>query len=99
VLQDFHFVKKTDAASPTLFLSCLKGEHIKQATITAPKAGKEQQGYVKIQLTDILAISFEQKADVVPDTPLDSFSMSVANIVFNALSQGRDGSVETSGTS
>jgi type VI secretion system secreted protein Hcp len=48
VLQDFHFVKKTDAASPTLFLSCLKGEHIKQATITAPKAGKEQQGYVKI---------------------------------------------------
>ena len=33
-MHDFHFVMKTNAASPKLFLACASGEHIKKAVLT-----------------------------------------------------------------
>ena len=41
--QDFHFVKKLDKASSSLFIACATGEHFKSAILTARKAGGEQQ--------------------------------------------------------
>src|ERR1035437_3532731 len=46
-MQDFHFVMKTNKASPKLMLACATGEHIKNGILTCRKAGKEQQEYLK----------------------------------------------------
>ncbi len=41
-MQDFHFMMNVNKASPKLFLKCATGEHIKNAVLTARKAGKDQ---------------------------------------------------------
>ncbi len=55
--QDFHFNHYLDKASPVLMKACATGEHIKEATITARKAGKGQQEYLIIKMNDILITS------------------------------------------
>src|SRR5205823_14291678 len=57
-LQDFTFVKPADKASAKLFLACCGGEHLKKAVLVCRKAGKDQQEYLKITLTDLLVSSF-----------------------------------------
>jgi type VI secretion system secreted protein Hcp len=65
--QDFHFVMKSNKASPKLMLACANGEHIKKAVLTCRKAGKEQQEYLKYTFSDILVSSFQiGGADVIP---------------------------------
>ena len=51
-LDDLVIVKKVDKASPKLFLQCCNGEPVKKVVLTARKAGKDQQDYLKITLTD-----------------------------------------------
>ena len=51
---DFHLTHHIDKASPLLMAACATGEHIKDATITARKAGKGQQEYLIIKMNDIL---------------------------------------------
>src|SRR6266542_976170 len=45
-MQDFHFVMKVNKASPKLMLACATGQHIKEATLTCRKAGKDQQEFL-----------------------------------------------------
>src|SRR5688572_31703919 len=40
---DLSFMHGVDKASPVLMKACATGEHIKEATLTARKAGKGQQ--------------------------------------------------------
>ena len=58
-MQDFHFMMDVNKASPKLFLACANGEHIKDAILTARKAGKDQQDYLKITFGDLLVSSFQ----------------------------------------
>ena len=53
-MQDFHFVMTVNKASPKLFLHCADGEHLKKATLTCRKAGKDQQEYLKVVKTEVL---------------------------------------------
>ena len=39
-MQDFHFTKRLDTASPMLFLACASGKHFPKAVLTARKAGQ-----------------------------------------------------------
>jgi type VI secretion system secreted protein Hcp len=55
---DFRFLMKVNKATPQLFLACATGQHIKSAILTARKAGKEQQDYLKIEFTDLLVSSY-----------------------------------------
>jgi type VI secretion system secreted protein Hcp len=57
-MHDVAFVKNVDAASPKLMLACAQGQHIKSAVLTCRKAGKEQQEYLKLTLSDVLVSSF-----------------------------------------
>src|SRR6476646_843319 len=50
-MQDFHFVMKVNKASPKLMLACASGEHIKKATLTCRKAGKDQQPYMTVVMS------------------------------------------------
>ena len=51
---DFHFTMKVNKATPKLMLACATGEHIKKAVLIARKAGKDQQEYMKVTMSDIL---------------------------------------------
>ena len=57
-MSDFSFTARTSKASPQLFLHCAQGKHIKQAFLTARKAGGSQQEYLKIKLNDVLVSSY-----------------------------------------
>jgi len=63
-LEDFVVWKKTDKSSPKLFEHCCSGEPVKKLTLTARKAGKDQQDYLKIILTDAVVSRFEHGANV-----------------------------------
>ena len=58
-MQDFHFTMPDNKASPALFLACAQGDHIKSAILTCRKAGKEQQEFLKVTMSDILVSSFQ----------------------------------------
>ena len=51
---DFNFTHHIDKASPVLLKACATGEHIKEATITVRKAGKGQQEFLIIKMSDII---------------------------------------------
>lgn len=57
--QDFRISAKIDKSYPKLKQACSTGEHIKNAVLTARKAGKEQLDYLKITLTDIIVSEVE----------------------------------------
>src|SRR5262245_52436782 len=61
--QDFSFVARTNASSPLLALACATGEHLKEAILSARKAGGTQQDYLVIKLQDVLISSYQQTGD------------------------------------
>ena len=57
-LTDFVISKRVDKSSPKLFLQCCNGEPVKKLVFTARKAGKDQQDYLKITMTDCLVSEY-----------------------------------------
>ena len=51
---DFNFTHHIDKATPLLLKACATGTHIPDGTITVRKAGKGQQEYLIIKMTDVL---------------------------------------------
>jgi len=51
---DFNFTHHVDKASPSLLRACATGKHIKEATITVRKAGKGQQEFLIIKMSDVI---------------------------------------------
>jgi type VI secretion system secreted protein Hcp len=64
-VHDFTITKKTDAASPLLFLNCANGTHIKEANFVVRKAGGTQLEYLKIKLTDVLVSSYKPGSEAI----------------------------------
>ena len=91
-MQDFHFTMPVNKASPALFLSCAQGDHIKNAVLTCRKAGKEQQEFMKVTMSDILVSSFQTgghgSGDVVPT---DQISLNFAKIEVEYKEQDASG--------
>src|SRR4029077_9313339 len=52
--QDLSILHKIDKASPLLMRACATGMHLKEATITHRKAGKDQQDYLIVKMNDII---------------------------------------------
>src|SRR5262245_1213752 len=93
-MQDFHFMMNVNKASPKLFLTCATGEHIKNAVLTARKAGKDQQDYLKVTFTDLLVSSFQTNGDAHANSlPVDSISLNFAAIEVEYKIQNADGSL------
>ena len=88
--QDIHFTKSVDKASPQLFLSCAKGEHIKKATLFVRKAGGQQTEYYTVQLDDVLISDFKS-GGANNAVPMDEFSMNFGKITFTVRTQGVKG--------
>jgi type VI secretion system secreted protein Hcp len=96
-MQDFHFVMRSSKASPKLFQAVATGQHLKEAVLTARKAGgKDQIEFLKIKLSDILVSSYQEAASADGDAPNDSFSLNFSKIEVEYFSQGPTGKIEES---
>ena len=96
VMQDMHFVTKFQKSSVKMMLACANGEHIKKATLTCRKAGKEQQEYLKVTLTDVLVSSYQVGGSSHGDVmPTDQFSLNFAKIEFEYKPQKQDGTLDS----
>src|SRR5687767_13226779 len=88
---DFNFTQKVNKASPSLFLACASGQHIKEATITVRKAGKTQQEYLIIKMNDVLVSSYQSGGSSGDDLPTESVSMAFAKVELTYKEQKADG--------
>ena len=95
-IQDFHFVKKIDKASPKLFLACCTGQHFSKVTLTARKAGKGQQEYLKVVLTDVMVSGFQTAGSGAGENPVpnDQVTLNFAKFNFDYSPQKADGSLD-----
>jgi type VI secretion system secreted protein Hcp len=93
VMQDFHFVMKTNKASPKLLLACATGEHIKKAVLTCRKAGGEQQEYMTMTLSDLLVSSFQTSGSQGDVIPMDQISLNYSKIEYEYKPQTEKGTL------
>jgi type VI secretion system secreted protein Hcp len=93
-IQDLHFVTRVNKASPKLMLACATGKHIKQAVLTARKAGKAAQEFLVFKFTDLLVSSYQTggSTDVLPT---DQVSFNFGRIEIEYRPQKPDGSLDT----
>jgi type VI secretion system secreted protein Hcp len=93
-MQDFHFVMKVNKSTPKLMEACATGAHIKTAELTCRKAGKEQQEYLKIKLSDLIVSSFQTGGSAGDSViPVDQISMNFSKIEFEYKEQKADGTL------
>jgi type VI secretion system secreted protein Hcp len=93
-MEDVTFVMMVNKASPKMFLACANGQHIPNALLTCRKAGKEQQEYFKVKLTDVLisscTIGGPHGGEVLP---VNNVSLNFAKMEIEYKEQKADGSL------
>jgi type VI secretion system secreted protein Hcp len=90
-MQDFHFVMRVNKATPKLFEYCATGQAIKTAELTVRKAGKEQQEYLKIKLSDLIVSSFQHGGSSGEGLiPTDQIGLNFSKIEFEYKEQKAD---------
>ncbi|MEA2464318.1 MAG: type secretion system secreted protein Hcp [Acidobacteriota bacterium] len=91
---DFNFTHHVDKASPVLLKACATGEHIKEATITVRKAGKGQQEFLIIKMSDILITSVNPSGSGDSAATAESVAMQCAKVDLEYKPQKADGSLD-----
>jgi len=81
-----------DKASPNLMMACAVGDHIKEATLVARKAGKTPQEYLIIKMNDILVTSVAPSGS--SEHPMESFTLQPAKIDLEYKPQKMDGGLD-----
>jgi type VI secretion system secreted protein Hcp len=93
-MKDFNFTTKMNKASPKLMLACATGDHIKTAVLVCRKAGKEQQEYLKVTLSDCIISSYQSGGNSQGNlVPTESFSIDFAKIEIEYKEQKPDGTL------
>lgn len=93
-MQDFHFTMQVNKASPKLLLACASGEHLKKAVLVCRKAGKDQQEYLKVTMSDTLVSSYQTGGSGGSVVPVDQISLNFAKIEFEYKPQKADGTLD-----
>lgn len=93
-MQDFHFTTFVNKASPKLFLACATGKHIKEATLVARKAGKDQQEFLVYKFTDVVVSSYQTGGSEGDTVPTEQISFNFARIDVEYRPQKPDGSLD-----
>jgi type VI secretion system secreted protein Hcp len=91
--QDFAFMHQIDKASPLLMKACATGEHIKEATITMRKAGKNPLEFMIITMNDILITSVAESGAAEGAT--ESVALRCGKVDLQYRPQLADGSLDT----
>jgi type VI secretion system secreted protein Hcp len=92
--QDLSIVHKIDNASPLLMKACATGAHLKEATITYRKAGKDQQDYLIVKMNDIIITGVTDGA-TSGQAGSETVSLAFAKIDLEYKPQKADGSLDT----
>jgi len=95
-MQDFHFVMAVNKASPKLMLACADGEHIKKGVLTCRKAGKDQQEYLVVTMTEVLVSSYQTGGNESQPLPTEQISLNFSKIEFDYKEQKADGTLGAS---
>jgi type VI secretion system secreted protein Hcp len=90
--QDLSLMHSLDKASPVLMKACATGEHIKEATLVARKAGKGQQDYLIIKMKDVFITSVAPSGS--SEHPMESVAIQFGSIDVEYKPQKEDGSLE-----
>jgi type VI secretion system secreted protein Hcp len=91
--QDLSFTHKVDKASPVLMQACATGVHLKEATITHRKAGKEQQEYLVIKMNDVIVTGVAH-GGTGADGSSENVSIAFAKVNVEYKPQKPDGSLD-----
>ena len=92
-VEDIHFTKQIDKASPNLFINCCSGKHIPTAVLTVRKAGENPQDYFTITLTDVLISSHSISGHDGGGMPSDTFSLNFSKIKHEYKTQTASGTL------
>jgi type VI secretion system secreted protein Hcp len=93
-MQDFHFVMQINKASPKLALACATGEHLKKAVLTCRRAGKDQQEFFKVTMSDLIVSSFQTGGSTHGEVlPTEQISLNFAKIEWEYKEQKADGTL------
>jgi type VI secretion system secreted protein Hcp len=92
--QDISFTHHVDKASPVLMASCATGVHLKEATITCRKAGKEQYEYLVVKMNDVIVTGVNHGGSGDGSSPTESVSLSFAKVALEYKPQKPDGSLD-----
>jgi type VI secretion system secreted protein Hcp len=93
-MQDFHFTTQVSKASPALFMACATGQHMKEAKLSAVKAGAMQQEFLTWTFNDVLVTGY-QTGGAEGDLVMDSVSFSFSKIKVEYRAQKADGSLDS----
>ena len=90
---DFNFTHHIDKASPALMKACATGQHIPEATVTVRKAGKGQQEYLVIKMTDVIVTSVAPSMDTGAAS-IEGAALRFGKVDLEYRPQKADGSLE-----
>jgi type VI secretion system secreted protein Hcp len=91
---DLNFTHHIDKASPVLMKTCATGEHIKDATITVRKAGKGQQEFLIIKMSDVIVTSVADSGASEDAATAENVSIRFAKVDLEYKPQKQDGSLD-----
>lgn len=92
VFNDLSFTHMVDRASPLLMNACATGQHIKDATLVVRKAGRGQQEYLVVKMTEVIVTSVQ--AAGANDSLTEHVSMKFARVDVEYRPQKADGSLD-----
>lgn len=93
-VQDLHFTKYVDSASPTLQLKCCDGTHVKEAVLVLRKSGTTPLEYLKITFNDLIVSSIQSGGSGSEDRLTESISLNFAKFKTEYTKQKADGSAD-----
>ena len=88
---DFHFTTKVSKASPTLFLDCASGQHIKEAVVVGETSSNVDRGasqFFKYTFTDVIISSYQDAGSEGGDV-MDSAALSYRSVKVEATPGAR----------
>lgn len=92
---DIHFTMKASKASPKLMGAAATGKHIPAVLLTVRKAGKGQQDFFKIMLTDAQVSSYKVGGPGSQGSlPEDEITLKFAKIQMQDFPQKADGTLD-----
>jgi type VI secretion system secreted protein Hcp len=92
-MQDIHFTRRLDKASPMLMLACATGQHIPTAKLTCRKSGSDgsQVEYYTITLNDVLVSGVSTGGTSGDPLPTESISLNFTKIEWVYVPVDADG--------
>lgn len=92
--KDLSFTHNIDKSSPVLMSACATGNHIKEATITVRKAGKGQQEYLIIKMSDVIVTGVSPSGGGEGGSTAESVGLQFAKVALEYKPLKADGTLD-----